>query len=86
MRRNEILNVIVTSVKRHNSITNVGKMMCTIINLDLVTISIHLQNVVKFCPFVQKIQRGNKVMTEWWKDRLNDANQVKPFFFKVGEK
>ena len=45
-KRIEILNKILTSVKGHNSVTNVRKMMCSNPNLDL-----HRQNLVKFYQF-----------------------------------
>ena len=43
LSRNEILNVVLTSIKGHNSITNARKMMCSNPNLDLVNINASTQ-------------------------------------------
>ena len=63
MSGNEILNAIVISVKGHNSITNVRKMMCNNPNLDLVDINAYTK-LVKFYQFVLKILRGNEIVTD----------------------
>ena len=41
MNGKEILNKSLTSVKGHNSITNVRKLMCNNPNLDLVSLNAH---------------------------------------------
>ena len=42
------MNEILTSVKRHNSITNARKIMYNNINLYLVDINAYMQNLVNF--------------------------------------
>ena len=32
-------------------------------SLDLVNVSVCVHNLVKFCPFILKILRGNKILT-----------------------
>ena len=68
---NEILNEILTSVKGHDSIINVRKMMCNNINpnLDLVCIN-------AYTKFVLKILSGNKIMTDGMPDRWNNRQPI----------
>ena len=63
MNRKEIFNRILTSVKGHNSVTIMQKMMCNNPNLDLASTNI-LQNLVKFYQFVLKILSQNKIMKD----------------------
>ena len=55
-------NEILTSIKGHNSIANVQKMMLYNPNLDLVNTNV-LTILVKFCPLVLKILRENEILT-----------------------
>ena len=52
LSRNEIL----TSIKGHNSVINLYKLMCNNPNLDM-------QNLAKFHQFVLKILSGNEILT-----------------------
>ena len=46
-----------------NSVTNLRKMMCDSPKLDLVsTISMHIQNLVKFYHSVLKVLSGNEIL------------------------
>ena len=53
------INKILTSIKGHNSVKNQPKIMCIRCNIDLVYISMHIQNFIKIHPFVLKILRKN---------------------------
>ena len=48
-----------TSIKGHNSTTNVRKMMCNNPNLDL-----RIQTLIKFYQFVLKILSENEIVTD----------------------
>ena len=53
---------ILTSIRGHNSVTNVRKLMPNNPNLDLVNINPYIQNLVKFYIFVLKILSGNEIV------------------------
>ena len=55
-------NEILTSIKGHNSVANLRKIMLYNPNLDL-SMLICIQNLVKFCPLVLKILSGNEILT-----------------------
>ena len=63
LRGDEILNEILTSVKGHNCITNVRKMMCNNSNLDLVDTNAYTK-FDEILSFVLKILSGNYIMTD----------------------
>ena len=54
---------ILTSLKAHNSVTNVRKKTYYNHKLDLVSI-----NFVKICQFVLEILNGNEIMTDGMTD------------------
>ena len=56
-------NEILTSIKGHNSIANLRKMMLDNPNLDLINVNVYILNLVKFCPLVLKILSGNEILT-----------------------
>ena len=59
MSRNKIL----TSIKGHNSVTNLQKKnYCSQSQLDLVNINVY-RKLVKFCQFLFKILSGNENIT-----------------------
>ena len=62
-------NKILTSVKGHNSITNVQKMMCNNPNLDLVSINAYTKFGKPLSIFSQDIERRQNY------DRRNDGNR-----------
>ena len=53
---------ILASIKDHNFVTTLQKMTGNNSNLVL-SISMHIQNLVKICLFVLKILSGNKILT-----------------------
>ena len=55
-------NEILTSIKGHNSASNLQKMTLYNPNLDLINVNVYT-NLVKFCPFVIKILSGNEILT-----------------------
>ena len=52
-------NKILTSLKGHNSVKNLPKITCIRYNMDLVFLSMHVQNFIKIHLFVLKILRKN---------------------------
>ena len=73
MRGNEIL----TSIKGHKFVTNLRKMAGKNPNLDIFNISMHIQNLMKFCPFALKMLSGNEILTPI-KGHNSDTNLQKP--------
>ena len=53
-------NVILTSIKGHNSLTNLRKLTANNPNVDLVSVN----SLVKFGPFVPKILNGNENLAQ----------------------
>ena len=56
-------NEILTSIKGRNSVNILQKMMGNNLKLDLVSMLMCIQNLVRFCQFVLKILSGNKILT-----------------------
>ena len=82
---NEILNTILTSVKDHNSITNVRKMECNIPNLDLVSVNAYTKfgKILSICS--RDIER--KQNYDGWNDRRTSLRNrqyvASPDLFKL---
>ena len=51
-----------TSVNGHNYVTNAGEMMCNN-QIQDVSISMHILNLVKLYQFILMILSGNKILT-----------------------
>ena len=56
-------NEILPSIKGHNSVANLQKMTLYNPNLDILSILMCIQILVKFCPLVLKILSGNEILT-----------------------
>ena len=70
---NEILNKILTLVKGHNSITNVRKIVCNNLNLDLVSINAY----VKFGTIYSQDIELIKIMMD------RQYNTIQIFYFAI---
>ena len=55
-------NIILTSIKGHNSVANLRNLPLYNPNLDLINVNVYT-NLVKFCPLVLKILSGNEILT-----------------------
>ena len=55
-------NEILTSIKGHNSVANLGNLTLYNPNLDIINVMC-IQNLVKFCLFILKILSGNEILT-----------------------
>ena len=56
-------NEILTSIKGHNSVANWQNLTLYNTNLEILSMLMCKQNLVKFCPLVLKILSGNEILT-----------------------
>ena len=56
-------NKVLTSIKGCNSVTHLRNLTFYNPNLDIISVNVHIQNLVKFCPLVLKILGRNKILT-----------------------
>ena len=81
-------NKILRSIKGLNSVANLRNLTLYNPNLDIINLLMCIQNLVKFCPFVLKILRGNENydgITELRNYRMTEGQiQYSRDFFKAG--
>ena len=56
-------NEILRSIKGHNSVANWRNLTLYNTNLEILSMLMCKQNLVKFCPLVLKILSGNEILT-----------------------
>ena len=61
LNRNEILDK-----KGHNSVIHFRKTMCNNLNRWILSVSIHMQDLVKIHSFELEIFGGNEILTKSW--------------------
>ena len=56
-------NETLTSIKGYNSVENINKKYCSIIQIYILSISMHIQKLIEIHKLIHKILGINKILT-----------------------